>query len=91
MIDKQNTLPMQKIKRTKDGNAYLVTTTPLITNNSGDIQWQLSFEGGGWNTVWARTEAKAWKAAKKEFKEMKISSIFPATVSSIDSAMRSFY
>ena len=32
-------------------------------------QYMFTFEGGGWNTVWAKTKRGAIKAALKEYKD----------------------
>jgi len=59
-------------------------------------QYIFTFEGGGWNTVWAKTKRGAVKAAKEEYKDSSLlnpieSSVRLATKDVLDSAMSLFY
>jgi hypothetical protein len=54
-----------------------------------------SFEGGGWNTVWAKTLPGAKRQALLEYKDsdlnVKLDSVHLATKKGLDSAMSLFY
>ena len=59
-------------------------------------QYMFTFEGGGWNTVWAKTKRGAIKMAVKEYKDSpKLNvietSVHLATPSGLKSAMSLFY
>jgi len=59
-------------------------------------QYMFTFEGGGWNTVWAKTLKGAIKAAEKEYKDSPTlnpipSSVHLATEEGLNSAMSLFY
>lgn len=59
-------------------------------------QYMFTFEGGGWNTVWAKTKRGAIKAALKEYKDSdtlnpRIDSFHVATESGLRTAMSLFY
>jgi len=59
-------------------------------------QYMFTFEGGGWNTVWAKTLKGAIKAAEKEYKDSPTlnpipSSIHLATEEGLSAAMSLFY
>ena len=59
-------------------------------------QYIFTFEGGGWNTVWAKTKRGAVKAAMEEYKDSSLlnpieSSVRLATKDVLDSAMSLFY
>ena len=59
-------------------------------------QYMFTFEGGGWNTVWAKTLKGAIKAAKNEYKDSPTlnpipSSVHLATEEGLNSAMSLFY
>lgn len=58
--------------------------------------YMFTFEGGGWNTVWAKTLKGAIKAAEKEYKDSPTlnpipSSVHLATEEGLNSAMSLFY
>ena len=58
--------------------------------------YMFTFEGGGWNTVWAKTLKGAVKAAEKEYKDSPTlnpipSSVHLATEEGLKSAMSLFY
>ena len=59
-------------------------------------QYMFTFEGGGWNTVWAKTKRGAIKAALKEYKDSDTlnpipSSFHKATEEGLRAAMSLFY
>ena len=59
-------------------------------------QYMFTFEGGGWNTVWAKTKRGAIKAALLEYKDSgnlipRRDSFHVATESGLKSAMSLFY
>ena len=59
-------------------------------------QYMFTFEGGGWNTVWAKTLKGAIKAAEKEYKDSPTlnpipSSVHLATEEGLQNAMSLFY
>ena len=58
--------------------------------------YMFTFEGGGWNTIWAKTLKGAIKAAEKEYKDSPTlnpipSSVHLATEEGLNSAMSLFY
>jgi len=59
-------------------------------------QYMFTFEGGGWNTVWAKTKRGAIKAALLEYKDSdtlnpRIDSFHVATEAGLRNAMSLFY
>jgi hypothetical protein len=42
--------------------------TPVVKKVIKEKKYMFSFEGGGWNTIWAKTKRGAIKAAEKEYK-----------------------
>jgi hypothetical protein len=59
-------------------------------------QYMFTFEGGGWNTVWAKTKRGAIKVALKEYKDSdtlnpRIDSFHVATEGGLRAAMSLFY
>ena len=59
-------------------------------------QYMFTFEGGGWNTVWAKTKRGAIKAALKEYKDSDTLNPIPtsfhkATEEGLRNAMSLFY
>ena len=61
-------------------------------------QYMFTFEGGGWNTVWAKTKKGAIKKALKEYDNNKesslsviVSSVHKATEGGLAAAMNNFY
>ena len=56
-------------------------------------QYMFTFEGGGWNTVWAKTLKGAIKAAEKEYSNLNPipSSVHLATEKGLKNAMSLFY
>ena len=59
-------------------------------------EYMFTFEGGGWNTVWAKTLKGAIKAAQKEYKDSPTlnpipSSVHLATEEGLNVAMSLFY
>ena len=59
-------------------------------------QYMFTFEGGGWNTVWAKTLKGAIKAAEKEYKDYSNlhpipSSVHLANENGLKNAMSLFY
>jgi hypothetical protein len=59
-------------------------------------QYMFTFEGGGWNTVWAKTKKGAVKAALKKYKYSDdlnplVDSFHVATSEGLASAMSLFY
>ena len=58
--------------------------------------YMFTFEGGGWNTVWAKTLKGAIKAAEKKYKDSPTlnpipSSVHLATEEGLQAAMSLFY
>ena len=59
-------------------------------------EYMFTFEGGGWNTVWAKTLKGARKQAVKEYKDSKtlnvrLDSVHLATEKGLERAMSLFY
>lgn len=59
-------------------------------------QYMFTFEGGGWNTVWAKTKRGAVKAALQKYKDSdnlnpRIDSFHVATGEGLRAAMSLFY
>ena len=59
-------------------------------------EFMFTFEGGGWNTVWAKTRKGAVKAALKEYKDSPNLNPIPdsvhlATREGLQAAMSLFY
>jgi len=59
-------------------------------------QYMFTFEGGGWNTVWAKTLKGAIKMAEKEYKDSPNlnpipSSVHLATEQGLQNALSLFY
>jgi len=59
-------------------------------------QYMFTFEGGGWNTVWAKTLKGAIKAAEKQYEDSSDlnpipSSVHLATKEGLNAAMSLFY
>ena len=59
-------------------------------------QYMFTFEGGGWNTVWAKTKRGAIKSALKEYKDSDALNPIPtsfhkATEEGLRAAMSLFY
>ena len=59
-------------------------------------QYMFTFEGGGWNTVWAKTLKGAKKQAVKEYEysdtlNVRLDSVHLATEEGLMSAMSLFY
>jgi len=59
-------------------------------------QYMLTFEGGGWNTVWAKTLKGAKKLAVKEYEysdtlNVRLDSVHLATEEGLRAAMSLFY
>jgi len=67
--------------------------TERLNNLSVSKEYMISFEEGGWNTVYATNDEDALIAAKKEYDEehTKVSSVYLASPAGIEAAMRSFY
>ena len=59
-------------------------------------QYMFTFEGGGWNTIWAKTLRGAKKLAVKEYNysdtlNVRLDSVHLATEDGLKSAMSLFY
>jgi len=59
-------------------------------------QYMFTFEGGGWNTVWAKTLKGAKKLAVKEYEysdtlNVRLDSVYLATEEGLRAAMSLFY
>ena len=59
-------------------------------------QYMFTFEGGGWNTCWARTLRGAKKLAVQQYADsdtlnVKVSSVHLATKEGLKTAMSNFY
>lgn len=59
-------------------------------------EFMFTFEGGGWNTVWAKTRKGAVKAALKEYKDSPTlnpipSSVHQSTPEGMERALALFY
>ena len=68
--------------------------TERLNNLSVSKEYMISFEGGGWNTVYATNDEEALKLAKLEYDHSeftKVQSVYLASKEAVESAMRSFY
>tara|TARA_R110000796_G_scaffold88056_2_gene189554 strand:- start:316 stop:675 length:360 start_codon:yes stop_codon:yes gene_type:complete len=82
-----------------DTHKELITPTKVKVKREVELkEYIFSFEGGGWNTVWAKTKRGAIKAALKEYDcnpesslSVRVSSVNKASQKDIQSACRSFY
>jgi len=71
----------------------------LKINNMAELknkEYMFTFEGGGWNTVWAKTLKGAKKLAVKEYEysdtlNVRLDSVHLATEDGLKSAMSLFY
>ena len=56
-------------------------------------EYMINFEGGGWNTTYAKNDEDALASAKLQYggEHTKVKSVRLATKAGIDAAMRSFY
>ena len=61
-------------------------------------EYMFTFEGGGWNTVWAKTKKGAIKNALKEYDHneestlsVRVSSVHKATEKGLERACSTFY
>ncbi|MDA9279966.1 hypothetical protein N9P74_00235 [bacterium] len=71
-------------------------TKPKTPRPIRNKQYMFTFEGGGWNTVWAKTKKGAIKVALKEYKDsdslkVNVKSLHLATEKGLESAMGLFY
>lgn len=86
---------MTKIKRDYNNKrAFIVSTIEIPMTENGAVEWMINFEGGGWNSVWAKTEKQALTKAKKEYKNNThcvVSSVSIMTPSKEEAACRNFY
>ena len=81
-----------------DTHKELITPKVKVKREVELKEYIFSFEGGGWNTVWAKTKRGAIKAALKEYDcnpesslSVRVSSVNKASQKDIQSACRSFY
>jgi hypothetical protein len=76
-------------------SAGLVPETTRIPKVLLAKEYMFGFEGGGWNSVWAKTKRGAIRAAQLEYKESNLvpnrSSFRLATEQDLKSAMSLFY
>ena len=59
-------------------------------------EFMFTFEGGGWNTCWAKTRRGAVKEAVRQYKDsdtlnVRVDSVHLATKSGLRTAMSTFY
>jgi hypothetical protein len=102
LTDLQDALVGQGVKHNtisdilnKINNAGIIKSerTPRVFVNK---QYMFTFEGGGWNTIWAKTKKGAIKAALIEYKgspnlNPRLDSFHIATERGLESAMSLFY
>ena len=71
----------------------LAEYTERLKDLGATKEYMISFEGGGWNTVYATNDEDALIAAKKEYdgEHTKVSTVYLASPAGIEAAMRSFY
>lgn len=73
----------------------LISEAERIPRVLVEKQYMFTFEGGGWNTVWAKTKRGAIRAARKEYKDSNLNpiptSFHVATEAGLKSAMSLFY
>jgi hypothetical protein len=81
-----------------DTHKELVTPKVKVKREVKRKEYMFSFEGGGWNTVWAKTKRGAIKKALKEYDDnpesslsVRVSSVHKATEGGLATAMNSFY
>ena len=81
-----------------DTHKELITPKVKVKREVELKEYIFSFEGGGWNTVWAKTKRGAIKAALKEYDNnpesslsVRVSSVSKATRKGLETACRSFY
>ncbi len=76
-------------------SAGLVSETTRIPRVLVAKEYMFAFEGGGWNTVWAKTKPGAIRAARLEYKASNLipiaSSFRLATEQDMKSALSLFY
>ena len=89
-MSKNNTIVKVK-KDHKNGKAYLVSTTEIHMNSNGEIMYGISFESGGWNTVWAKNDKQALSRAKAEYGQYGIRDVYVMLPDTYDSLLRAFY
>jgi hypothetical protein len=67
--------------------------TEKLDDLSTSKEYMINFEGGGWNTTYAKNDEDALASAKLQYggEHTKVKSVRLATKSGIDAAMRSFY
>lgn len=46
---------------------YKVVIDPYMKDVDGEYYWFFNWEGGGYNTIWAKSEADAVRKVKKKF------------------------
>ncbi len=46
---------------------YYVVIEPYMKNLDGDYNWFFNWEGGGYNTIWAKSKKDAIKKVKQKF------------------------
>ena len=81
-----------------DTHKELITPKVKVKREVELKEYIFSFEGGGWNTVWAKTKRGAIKAALKEYNDnpesslsVRVSSISKATPKGLQTACNTFY
>jgi len=80
----------------KINSSGLINEAERIPRVLVEKQYMFSFEGGGWNTVWAKTKRGAIRTALKEYKDSESlnpipSSFHLATEESLAGAMSLFH
>ena len=81
-----------------DTHKELITPKVKVKREVELKEYIFSFEGGGWNTVWAKTRRGAIKKALKEYNDnpesslsVRVSSISKATPKGLQTACNTFY
>ena len=46
---------------------YKVVIEPYIKNRDGEYNWYFNWKGGGYNTIWAKSEKDAVRKVKQKF------------------------
>ena len=81
------------LNKINDAGLVKAARTPRVLVNK---QYMFTFEGGGWNTVWAKTRKGAVREAIAKYKDEKtlnvrVSSVHLATDKGLKQAMSLFY
>lgn len=90
----------KELSQVVSGDALEKVMAVLKKNNliqgdlEGEVEWLFNFEGGGWNSVYAKTKEEAIKKAHHEYDETNLSimdnSFRPSTKDDYEMNMRNF-